>query len=584
MTDVPSRFDAWAPARAAPPPRSRLYRLEPIGIGTPEVESLSSYLNRLAQAHCVMVTTLITHELLPRLGVLAPPRAHPAPTPPRGGGRGLGQHLARQINGLGRIAATWVEGLEALTGRRDLRFLTLLTWRAVLPTRHLFAPRLRWCPACFEDQRTTGHPRYMPLVWTLNPVTVCVHHRQPFQSHCPVCHQPLVAFSGRSRPGYCSRCGAWLGAAEHGALPPVEPPAAEAWHWPCWVGTTLGHLLQAAPRLERPPPRETVARAFAAYHAHRSAAGRPPGTVDLGRQRVRSSRWAQGERRMQIDLLLRFCWQMGISLVQFLTEPPPVRVPPGAVAMPPPSVPVVATVPGPLTGPRREALRGALEAALATAGPPVSLRAVAKRLHMETRTLWAYAPDLCKPLVHRRTMSLAQRRDRVHALLEHALREDPPPVLRRVCQRGAVPTSMAWYYYPELCRQIVARAAGERQQRVLILQRAVEHAVHEETPPPTLKAVAARLGRSANSLRQHFPALCGQLTARHHAYQQACLQQRHHACLEEIRAIALALHAQGIFPSINRVAEQLARPRNIASNAEYVAALRHLRRQLGWKQ
>ena len=122
MTDVPSRFDTWPPAREAPPPRSRLYRLEPIGIGTPAVESLSSYLNRLAQAHCVMVTTLITHELLPRLGVLAPPRAHPPPTPPRGGGHGLGQHLARQINGLGRIAATWVEGLEALTGRRDLRF------------------------------------------------------------------------------------------------------------------------------------------------------------------------------------------------------------------------------------------------------------------------------------------------------------------------------------------------------------------------------------------------------------------------------------------------------------------------------
>src|SRR5712691_263199 len=95
MTDVPSRFDAWAPARAAPPPRSRLappprsrlYRLEPIGIGTPAVESLSSYLNRLAQAHCVMVTTLITHELLPRLGALAPSRAHPAPTPPPHKGR-----------------------------------------------------------------------------------------------------------------------------------------------------------------------------------------------------------------------------------------------------------------------------------------------------------------------------------------------------------------------------------------------------------------------------------------------------------------------------------------------------------------
>ena len=84
MTDIPIRFEAWAPAREAPPRRSRLYSLEPIGIGTPEVESLSSYLNRLAQAHCVTVTALITHELLPHVGTPAPARAHPAPRP-RGG-------------------------------------------------------------------------------------------------------------------------------------------------------------------------------------------------------------------------------------------------------------------------------------------------------------------------------------------------------------------------------------------------------------------------------------------------------------------------------------------------------------------
>jgi len=233
---------------------------------------------------------------------------------------------------------------------------------------------------------------------------------------------------------------------------------------------------------------------------------------------------------------------------------------------------------------RRETVGDALAVALATTGPPVSLRAVAQRLQIETRTLWTYAPDLCQQLVDQRTMALAQQRARLQTLLEDALREDPPPVLQRVCQRGAVLTSRAWYHYPALCRQIVARAAGERQQRFLCLQQAVEQAVHEETPPPTLKAVAARLGRSANSLRQYFPTLCHQLTARHHAYQQACLQQRHHACVEEIRTIALALHAQGIFPSINRVAEQLARPRNIASNAAYIAALRHLRRELGWKQ
>ena len=142
---------------------------------------------------------------------------------------------------------------------------------------------------------------------------------------------------------------------------------------------------------------------------------------------------------------------------------------------------------------------------------------------------------------------------------------------------------MAWYHFPDLCRQLVARAKRDRHHHFVALQRTLEETL-AEIPPPTLDTVAARLGRGANGLRHHFPTLCCQITARYHAYQQACLQQRHQACLEEIRAIALVLHAQGIFPSINRVAAQLARPRNIASNAEYIAALRHRRQELGWKQ
>src|SRR5436305_2454272 len=45
------------------PSRSRLYHLEPIGIGTPYVESLTSYINRLARAHCVLSGKLIAQEV-----------------------------------------------------------------------------------------------------------------------------------------------------------------------------------------------------------------------------------------------------------------------------------------------------------------------------------------------------------------------------------------------------------------------------------------------------------------------------------------------------------------------------------------
>jgi len=68
MKKVPTKFEWWPQSDEAAPPRSRLYNLEPVGIGTPEVESLGSYINRLAQAHCVTVSALLKHELVPHIG------------------------------------------------------------------------------------------------------------------------------------------------------------------------------------------------------------------------------------------------------------------------------------------------------------------------------------------------------------------------------------------------------------------------------------------------------------------------------------------------------------------------------------
>lgn len=47
------------------PERSTLYSLEPIGVGTPHCESLTSYLTRLASAHCVKLDKIIQHNIYP---------------------------------------------------------------------------------------------------------------------------------------------------------------------------------------------------------------------------------------------------------------------------------------------------------------------------------------------------------------------------------------------------------------------------------------------------------------------------------------------------------------------------------------
>ena len=50
------------------------------------------------------------------------------------------------------------------------------------------------------------------------------------------------------------------------------------------------------------------------------------------------------------------------------------------------------------------------------------------------------------------------------------MQEDPPPSLMSLCQRSKITPSMAWYHFPDLCRQLVARAEHDRHQRFVALQ------------------------------------------------------------------------------------------------------------------
>src|SRR6516225_708419 len=59
-TDI---YGAWEMCQVEIPNRTRLFSLKPSGIGTPEVESLSGYIARLAQAHVVSVGNLLGRGL-----------------------------------------------------------------------------------------------------------------------------------------------------------------------------------------------------------------------------------------------------------------------------------------------------------------------------------------------------------------------------------------------------------------------------------------------------------------------------------------------------------------------------------------
>src|SRR6266699_3609403 len=110
------------------PSRSRLYSLPPLGLETPFVECLTSYINRLAWEYRVQPRLLVRYEIVPRLD--SPYQIYLSATSEMS----FGRNKTMSVNGTGVAANDWSDTLEKLTLRPDLRSLNLRRWGSHVPT------------------------------------------------------------------------------------------------------------------------------------------------------------------------------------------------------------------------------------------------------------------------------------------------------------------------------------------------------------------------------------------------------------------------------------------------------------------
>ena len=218
------------------PPRSRLYSLCPVGVGTALVECLSSYINRLALAYRVNARTLVAYEVIPHLHT-----SHYIQAGAINLG-GFGRTRSMVVNGAGGVAQNWAQTLGRLTMRSDLEQLTVHQWANGLPQWGLLRSIPQWCPLCYHQWREQGAPIYQPLLWTLRAVTSCMQHRTGLVEQCPSCHQSQSAIAAKSSPGSCTQCGAWLGE----PLGAEKRVAAKTIDWQTWVMDTIAECYHAS--------------------------------------------------------------------------------------------------------------------------------------------------------------------------------------------------------------------------------------------------------------------------------------------------------------------------------------------------
>ncbi len=173
-----------------------LYQINPIGVGTPHIESLSSYIKRLAMAHSVS-PTILSCEILHNKNFMA------------------------IYNPASKFSSQLAYLLESMTGIVDTKKLYLHLedrcsyiryWiPSIIRTKDLFRKHLAWCPLCFEENITSQHNVYEQMFWRFSSAKVCSKHQIRLVEECPYCKSRVSIFSGNSVVGYCNKCSSWLG-------------------------------------------------------------------------------------------------------------------------------------------------------------------------------------------------------------------------------------------------------------------------------------------------------------------------------------------------------------------------------------
>lgn len=206
--------------------RSVLHALAPIGLDTPEVESLTSYVCRLAHSHS-MTATKLAEWILGRFGESVPNDF---------------KWCQRNFVSMSAESEQWAAWLAELTGVGELDRLTLAPWQHLIGGSGISPKSDRWCPVCLAEDRSSGAEPYLRLAWDVAPATVCTRHKVELASICPHCARSNV----RNRatvvvPGYCTACGGFLG---DSVTAPATPEA-------LWTARQVGQMLAIQPTVAK---------------------------------------------------------------------------------------------------------------------------------------------------------------------------------------------------------------------------------------------------------------------------------------------------------------------------------------------
>lgn len=361
---------------------STLYNLEPIGIGSIYCESITSYLVRLAEAHCLKPGVLINKIIAPVLN-----KMYLLQSATYGGNRFFDG--AKTLNGVDENSFEIVNTLQSLTSRDNLINLTLQKWNRVFTCRGLLKKNLSWCPLCLEEFKNESGLYYYPLIWFMQPVKSCINHNILLVEICSSCRKTVPVLHRSSKNGHCPYCDNQLTNSEIIKIAETDMEKEE------YKVKSIGKLIAFSESLEYKLNRGIFCLKLNQIDEFYRKECQKSLLEILDVPKVTLYYWLRGESIPTLETITNICYSIGISLFSFFFEE---NLNPSFITQ------KMSRNIAPNKSKRRKLDHLQLEDNLRSylnKDVPLSMEAIAKDIGVSKRTLYRNIPVICKELSKR---------------------------------------------------------------------------------------------------------------------------------------------------------------------------------------
>lgn len=538
---------------------SVLYHLEPLGVGTPFVESLTSFLKRLAHIHHLTVADLVAF-----CSKQTSEKAMPSTI-----------HKLFWIDSITQSGRLWFRLLSRLTCRHEVVYLTMAHWERLLNPYRLLRERQAWCPLCYATWLNKDEPVYEPLLWRLQQVDTCLIHQCKLVHTCPACGQQFPTITYNGAVAFCPKCQTWLGNEAHNNNPIAI--TSESYQF----SQTVGALLALAPQAVH-PNEHLIPQVIEAIHQQRQmpythikdalhigmtaftpikAGKRLPNLNTLthlailsedmlwkalvgqrallpqrGSNESLSLETANLKQRYLEDLLassdplpalLQMVRTCGFSWTSSLQKAFPA---------------LYDRLRTRIYDEQRQALQDVLDG-----DAIITVMELARQRGYYQTVLLRRFPEMCRQVTqvyHERKLNYCRQ------YLQELIQANCFPYLIDITKTLKVGA----YYLAQHFPQEVAFIESQHQRYIQQQQQAARDYLDaalasDVLPPPSLDQIAAELGKSVKTLKRVFPLHSQKILDRRRKY----LADQHEATCQKIRQTVFDLHQQGLYPSVDRL-------------------------------